>query len=161
MSDNGSNPRGIPRWKFVVGASGFCALISVTLSSLFWLVYFRPHSLVLAVQMFGGFWLTAFIPAGFFGCAAGLVGGAWFSTRRGRIRSTTLLLAEAATVGIAFGLVVPPLESLLEPRDSRPTPVPPEFWFCSLVVGCTTAILFGIFFRRAILAAPQMPQSDS
>lgn len=102
MSDNGSNPRGIPRWKFIVGASGFCALISVTLSSLFWLVYFRPHSLVLAVQMFGGFWLTAFIPAGFFGCAAGLVGGAWFSTRRGRIRSTTLLLAEAATVGIAF-----------------------------------------------------------
>lgn len=161
MNDNGSDPKGIPGWKFIVGASGFCALISVTLSSLFWVVYFRPPSLVLAVQMFGGFWITAFIPAGLFGCAAGLVGGAWFSTRRGRIRSTTLLLVEAATVGIALGLLVAPLMAQLEPRDSPPTPISTVFWFCSLVVGCATAVLFAILFRRAILGASQMAQSDN
>ena len=161
MTDNGFDVMEIPRWKFIVRASGFCALISVTLSSLFWVVYFRPPSLVLAVQAFGLFWITAFIPAGLFGCAAGLVGGAWFSIRRGRIRSTTLLLVEAATVGLALGLLVVPLMARFESRDSHPAPITSGFWLCSLVVGCTTAVLVAILFRRAILAAPEIRHSDS
>jgi hypothetical protein len=169
MSDNDFNPMRIPHWKFIFRASAFSALISVLLSGLlFVLIYVRPSGLANAVLAFGAMCMYASIPAGFFGLAAGLLGGGWFSFRRGRIRSTTMLLIEAAAVGIALGLLVPPLESLLEGSDVSSAPVPPNFplgnnfiLFFSLTVGCSTAILFAICFKEGILGAIQKPHSDN
>ena len=142
-----------PRWQFIIRASGFCALIAITLSSLLFVLLAPPHGLRNAVVGFGNVWLLAAIPAGFFGSVAGALGGGWFSLRRGRITSLSLLLVEAATVGALLSLVVSLFLSVLDVSE-RPHSHTKESYFF-LAIGCSTAIVFAYCFRRAILAGSQ------
>lgn len=62
MRDSGSNPMETPRWRFIIRASGFSALVAITLASLIVVSFDRPSGLRNAAVGFGYSWFLAAFP---------------------------------------------------------------------------------------------------
>lgn len=147
-----------PRSMFILRAGGFCASAAITISTLLCVLWWlRPSRIGDAVVGFAVIWVFAAIPAGVYGFFAGVLGGGWFSIRRGRIASLARLLVEAAALGILLSLLEPPLRSVLLNWSEQTSTPTNDFlygateWFFSLGVGCITALLYAYLFRRTIL----------